>query len=574
MSLLAISDQRLGWHRIEPSRSIRHSGAREAHRHSIRAGLEHILRHVRIDNDGMTLTVAIPLETRQDERRVALIPELVGRLRAAGARVRIQAGAARTAGYHDEDWDDVDIVGDFATVVAGADVVAKVAPPTLDEVAQLRPGTVLVCLMSAFQHLDVVAALRERRITTLAMDHVPRMTRSRSMNAVSSQATIAGYKAALLAAEISPRLFPMLTTAAGTVKPALVVVIGAGVAGLQAIATARRLGARVEAYDIRRAARERIESLGARMIDTGIVAEGSDGTARTLRREERQQQVDVLSERLSRAHAVICAASIPGRPAPTIVTKDMVAGMLPDTVIVDMAAATGGNCELTRPGEQYEYGDVLINGPLNLPSHGAVHASAMYARNVVNLMSLCIKDGQLLLDPGDDIISRVVLTHAGNLHHLPTAGLLGVPSVAFGEVDSAPEQGDSAEDTDDWLPEEDGLPVETSALSEPAPAPETGPEPGPEPGIEPGTEPAAAQEQQEPQDLATEPDDLTQIDGIGPALQSRLRDFGLRHYTDIASLDEEGVERLAAQLELEDEIVDGDWVGQAQRLVNVRSSAS
>jgi len=252
----------------------------------------------------MTVTVAIPLETRPDERRVALIPKLVERLHAYGARVRIQAGAA-----------------------------------------QLPRGSLLICLTSAFQHLDVIAALRERNITTLAMDHVPRMTRARAMNAVASQATIAGYKAALLAAELSPRLFPMLTTAAGTVKPALVVVIGAGVAGLQAIATARRLGARVEAYDIRRAARERIESLGASMIDTGIVAEGSDGLARALRRDERQQQIDVLGERLSKAHAVICAASIPGRPAPRIVTAEMVSRMLPDTVIVDMAAATGGNCE-------------------------------------------------------------------------------------------------------------------------------------------------------------------------------------------------------------------------------------
>lgn len=536
----------VGCHRVASAQQSAHYARRQ-----YRAGLADISTPVTIDNDGMTLTVAVPLETRPDERRVALIPELVARLRSAEVRVRIQSGAARTAGYHDDAWDEVEICHDFASLVRGADIVAKVAPPTLEEVAALPRGITLVCLMSAFQHLDVVAALRERNITTLAMDHVPRMTRSRAMNAVASQATIAGYKAALLAAELSPRLFPMLTTAAGTVKPALVVVIGAGVAGLQAIATARRLGARVEAYDIRRAARERIESLGARMIDTGIVAEGSDGTARTLRHDERQQQIDVLSDRLSRAHAVICAASIPGRPAPIIVTKDMVAGMLPDTVIVDMAAATGGNCELTRPGEQYEHGDVLISGPLNLPSHGAVHASAMYARNVVNLLELTIKDGELVLDPGDDIISRVVLTRAGKIHHLPTAGLLGLPSVAFGEVETSAEDEESPDDSDDWLPEE---------VVEAPPPSETSP-PESDPVVDEGV-------------LTEEPDDFTLIDGIGPALQSRLRDFGLRRYSDLAELDANGIEQLAAQLELDDEIREGDWVGQAQQLMQPGDTSS
>jgi NAD(P) transhydrogenase subunit alpha len=527
----------------------------------------------------MTVTVAIPLETRPDERRVALIPKLVERLHAYGARVRIQAGAARNAGYHDEDWSEVEIVDDFASLVAGVDIVAKVAPPTLDEVAQLPRGSLLICLTSAFQHLDVIAALRERNITTLAMDHVPRMTRARAMNAVASQATIAGYKAALLAAELSPRLFPMLTTAAGTVKPALVVVIGAGVAGLQAIATARRLGARVEAYDIRRAARERIESLGASMIDTGIVAEGSDGLARALRRDERQQQIDVLGERLSKAHAVICAASIPGRPAPRIVTAEMVSRMLPDTVIVDMAAATGGNCELTRPGEQYEYGDVLISGPLNLPSHGAVHASGMYARNVVNLMALVVRDGRITLDPGDEIVARVVLTHAGHIHHLPTAGLLGVSSVPFGEIEHMNDEDVGSDDSDDWLSERDGSEeTEGTAESVPVSVPASGSkaesglapvaelgesEPGPEPGVEPGVEPGPEQE----------PDDFTLIDGIGPALQKRLRGFGVRYFSDLAALDADGIERLAAQLELDDEIVQSDWVGQAARLASLHGSS-
>ncbi len=541
----------------------------------------------------MTVSVAIPLETRPDERRVALIPKLVERLRNSGARVRIQSGAARNAGYHDGDWSEVDILDDFASLVSGVDIVAKVAPPTLEEVTQMPRGVVLICLMSAFQHLEVVAALRERHITTLAMDHVPRMTRARSMNAVASQATIAGYKAALLAAELSPRLFPMLTTAAGTVKPALVVVIGAGVAGLQAIATARRLGARVEAYDIRRAARERIESLGASMIDTGIVAEGSDGLARALRRDERQQQIDVLGERLSKAHAVICAASIPGRPAPRIVTAEMVSRMLPDTVIVDMAAATGGNCELTRPGEQYEHGDVLISGPLNLPSHGAVHASGMYARNVVNLMSLVVRDGRISLDPGDEIVARVVLTHAGHVHHLPTAGLLGLSSVPFGEVDHAREDEEVPDDGDDWLSGSDEAesdePVAATKLEEdgvhraelsaaPALERETDreAEPSHEPLHETEPEPEILPESQfaSGHDADREPDDFTVINGIGPALQKRLRGFGVRYFSDLAALDADGIERLSAQLELDDEMTEGDWVGQAARLVSSNSSSS
>ncbi len=513
---------------------------------------------------GMTLTVAVPLETRQDERRVALIPELVERLDGLGVRVRIQSGAARNAGYHDEDWENVEIVDGFAALVAGADIVAKVAPPTLDEVAQLPRGITLFCLTSAFQHLDVIAALRERHITTLAMDLVPRITRARSMNAVSSQATVAGYKAALLAAELSPRLFPMLTTAAGTVKPSLVVVIGAGVAGLQAIATARRLGARVEAYDIRRAARERIESLGARMIDTGIDGEGADGLARTLRHDERQQQVDVLGERLSRAHAVICAASIPGRPAPKILTAEMVSRMLPDTVIVDMAAATGGNCELTRPGEQYECGDVLISGPLNLPSHGAVHASAMYARNVVNLMSLVIKDGELTLDPGDDIVSRVVLTHAGQIHDLPTAGLLGVPSVPFGEAEQVLPSEELVDDNDDWLSEREEPQPPPAAADTASSDRTTSNRDERAQRAQASTADRESDASGEP--AAAEPDDFTAIDGIGPALQTRLRDFGLRFYADLAGLDDEGVEKLTVQLELDDEIERGNWVGQAQAL--------
>jgi len=288
--------------------------------------------------------------------------------------------------------------------------------------------------MSAFQHLEEVNALRERHVILLALDHLPRTTRAQPMDALSSQATVAGYKAALLAAELSPRLFPMLTTAAGTIRPSRVLVVGAGVAGLQAIATAKRLGAQVDAYDIRRAAKEQIESVGARMVDTGVEVEGAGGFARALRKDEKQKQHDVLAEHLAKAHVVICAASIPGRRAPQIITEDMVNGMLPESVIVDMAASSGGNCELTRIGEQYLHHETLIVGPLNLPSHGAVHASEMYARNVYNMLQLIIVDGKVVLSADDEIIAGCVLLHDGQIHDEGTAKLLNEECFPFGGV--------------------------------------------------------------------------------------------------------------------------------------------
>ena len=519
----------------------------------------------------MALSVAVPHERRTDERRVALVPQLVPRLEARGASVRVESGCARAAGFHDEAWSGVEIAPDFDATVAGADVVLKVAPPTLDEARRLPAGALLVCTMSPTSHLDVVETLRARGVDVLAMDLVPRLTRARSMNAVSSQATVAGYKAALLAAELSPRLFPMLTTAAGTVRPANVVVIGAGVAGLQAIATVRRLGARVEAYDIRRAARERIESLGAHAIETGVVAEASDGTARTLRASESARQREVLAERLSRAHAVICAASIPHREAPKIIDAAMVEAMLPDTVIVDLASETGGNCELTRPGEQYWHGDVLVSGPLNLPSHGAVDASEMYARNVVNLLELVIDEGRVALDPGDEIVARTVLVHAGQVHHLPTAGLLGRPAVGFGEAGrgrvraGARAEREEEDASAGWAiaAESAVAGVGSAATEAPTGAPTTG---APDPGAGPAGAPAPDADDAPAAPSERAADDFTAIDGVGPALATRLRGFGYRRFDDIARLDDAGLERLAVQLELDDEAVAGDWRGQARRL--------
>ena len=412
----------------------------------------------------MSLIIALPRESRTSERRVALDPSRVERLQQQGLQVRIEADCGHAASFHDEDYHGVSVMDSFADVVRGADIVVKVVCPTLEEIALLPKESVLICIMSAFQHLAEIAALRDRRITVLAMDHLPRTTRAQPMDALSSQATVAGYKAALLAAELSPRLFPMLTTAAGTIRPSRVLVIGAGVAGLQAIATSRRLGAQVEAYDIRRAAKEQIESLGARMVDTGVEVEGAGGVARALRKDEKQKQHDVLAEHLARAHVVICAASIPGRRAPRIITEDMVDGMLPESVIVDMAASTGGNCELTRIGEHYYYNDTLIVGPLNLPSHGAVHASEMYARNIYNMLQLIIVDNRLTLNRDDEIIAGCVLLHDGKVSHPATAAQLDAEQEPFS--DTARRPAELPDQTAGWLDIDTEVPAGTDDSSE------------------------------------------------------------------------------------------------------------
>lgn len=524
----------------------------------------------------MSLIIALPRERRPSERRVALDPSRVERLVQSGFHVRIEADCGHAASFHDDAYSDVVVVDSFAEVVRGADVVVKVVCPTLEEVTHLQHGTVLVCSMSAFQYLDETQALRKRGVTVLAMDHMPRVTRAQPMDALSSQATVAGYKAALLAAELSPRLFPMLTTAAGTIRPSRVLVIGAGVAGLQAIATARRLGAQVEAYDIRRAAKEQIESLGARMVDTGVEVEGAGGMARALRKDEKQKQHDVLAKHLARAHVVICAASIPGREAPKIITEDMVDGMLPESVIVDLAASTGGNCELTHIGEHYHHNDVLIVGPLNLPSHGAVHASEMYARNVYNMLELIIRKDDVVLDPADDIIARCVVCHDGQMNHGPTAGLLDIEHVPFGgAVHTA---ADFPDQSAGWLEEPDS-PSENNAGVSPeddhSSAIATSAKELADSQNNHANKPSISTKDDAVKQAANdellcediEGDDLTKIDGVGPALQERLYSFGFRQFSAIAALDEDGVQKLTVRLELEDEVQRQQWPEQARKLM-------
>jgi H+-translocating NAD(P) transhydrogenase subunit alpha len=346
------------------------------------------------------------------------VPEVVARLARDGVSVTVERGAGAAAHHPDDAYE-----GAGATLGDGfsGEVVAKVAPPSADEVGRLGRGTVLIGFLQPLTAHDTVRALAEAGVTSLAMEAIPRITRAQSMDALSSQATVGGYLAALIAAQELPRFFPMLTTAAGTVRPAKVLVLGAGVAGLQAIATARRLGAVVQAFDVRSAVKEQIESLGARFLelDMGLEdAEAAGGYARQLTDEEQQRQRELLAEEIGKVDAVVSTAAVPGRPAPLLVTEQAVRNMTPGSVIVDLAAETGGNCELTEPGETVVRHDVTIAGPLNLASSMPDHASSLYARNVQSLLELMVgEEGALSLDFEDEIIKGACITRDGEIAH-------------------------------------------------------------------------------------------------------------------------------------------------------------
>src|SRR6202044_1569527 len=311
----------------------------------------------------MSVVVGVLKETAAKETRVALVPEIAAKLKSLGVRVLIERGAGNAAHFPDALYTDAEF-SDAATILGSADVLLKVQPPSLEEVAALKKGAVVIGYMQAYSRPDLVRSLKERGITSFAMELVPRISRAQSMDALSSQASVAGYKAALIAANTLERFLPMLTTAAGTIRPATVLVIGAGVAGLQAIATARRLGAIVEAYDVRSATREQVKSLGAKFIETGVTAEGSGGYARELSDEEKAKQQEVLEARIAVADAVISTAAIPGRRAPRIISRAAVERMKAGAVIVDMAAESGGNCELTQAGQTVvaQGGDIVGPG--------------------------------------------------------------------------------------------------------------------------------------------------------------------------------------------------------------------
>jgi len=366
------------------------------------------------------MRITVPKEIAPGERRVALTPEAAAALVKGGLEVLVETGAGEGAFHTDAAFEKagVRIVPDASTLYGQADVVLKVQRPALAEVDRLREGAVLVSFLQALTSPDLVERLAARRITSFGMEGIPRISRAQKMDALSSQANIAGYKAVLIAAESLAKFFPMMMTAAGTVFAARVLVMGAGVAGLQAIATARRLGAQVWGYDVRAAVKEQVESLGAKFLalDLGIAdAEDKGGYARALSPEASRRQQELLAERTKEFDVVITTALVPGRPAPRLVTGETVAGMRPGSVIVDLAAEAGGNCELTEPDQVVVRHGVTIHGPTNLPATLPVHASQLYARNVTELLRELVKDGALALDFDDEVVKGACVTHGGQV---------------------------------------------------------------------------------------------------------------------------------------------------------------
>ncbi|HET6804039.1 MAG TPA: NAD(P) transhydrogenase subunit alpha [Frateuria sp.] len=360
----------------------------------------------------MAITVGALREVAAGERRVAVTPEVARKLQGRGMQVLLERGAGAAAGFPDAAYAGVEFA-EASAVLARADLLACVLPPADAALEQMREGAIVVGQLRPHDAATRTLALGRRRLSAFALELLPRTTRAQAMDVLSSQAAVAGYRAMLIAAEACPKFFPMLTTAAGTIRPSRVLVIGAGVAGLQAIATARRLGAQTEGYDVRPETREQVESLGAKFLDLGVSAAGSGGYARELSEDERRAQQQALADHLKALDVVVSTAAVPGRPAPKILGKAMVEGMKPGALIVDLAAESGGNCELTRPGERVEHAGVTILGPLNLPAGAPLHASEMYARNVFNFVELLLRDGALAPDFGDELVARTCLTQDG-----------------------------------------------------------------------------------------------------------------------------------------------------------------
>ena len=364
------------------------------------------------------MRVVVPQETAEGERRVAVVPETVAKLTAAGCNVSVQAGAGLAAYVSDDELSGrgAEISPNRNDLLQAADVVLSVNPLPVGDIAMLPAGALTVSFLQPWVHGDAVRAFAARSVTALSLDLVPRISRAQSMDALSSQALVAGYHCVLQAASVTPRMFPLAMTAAGTVAPAKVLVLGAGVAGLQAIATARRLGAVVEAYDVRAAAADEVRSLGAKFLDLGLESqEGAGGYARVQSEEFLAKQREALGRAVVQADVVITTAAVPGRPAPRLVTEEMVRGLKPGSVIVDLGAEGGGNCELTRVGETIDIDGVTIVGVRNAASSYPLHASALFARNVANLLTLAIHDGELTPDWDDEILAGACVTRDGQV---------------------------------------------------------------------------------------------------------------------------------------------------------------
>lgn len=363
------------------------------------------------------MRIAVLKESAPGERRVALVPENVTKLGKAGHEVRVEAGAGVEAGFPDAAYAAAGAkVLPRAEALAGAEVVLRVLRPEPDEVQALPQGALLVGLLAPHQSAALLQALAARGVAALAMERVPRTTRAQSMDALSSQATLAGYRAVLLGALEMPRILPMMTTAAGTLAPAKAFIIGAGVAGLQAIATARRLGAVVSAFDVRPVVKEQVQSLGASFVEVPVAAEGAGGYAKELGASEQERVLAAVGGHIRDMDLVVTTAAIPGKPAPRLITAEMVRSMRPGSVIVDLAAETGGNCELTRPGETVVEAGVRVVGAVNLPATVPFHASQMYGRNLTTLLAhLSTKEGALKLDPEDEIARAMLVVHDGKV---------------------------------------------------------------------------------------------------------------------------------------------------------------
>ena len=373
------------------------------------------------------MRVGVVKETLPGERRVALVPDTVGKLVAAKLEVSIQSGAGSEAFYADDAYQKAGatVVPDARTTLGQADAVLKVQPPTLDEVKTLKSGAILISFLQPSAHADIVKALAAQKVTAFSLELVPRISRAQSMDALSSQAGVSGYKSVIMAANRLGKFFPLLITAAGTVTPARVLVLGAGVAGLQAIATARRLGAVVEAYDVRPAVKDEVKSLGATFVELPLEAqEGAGGYAREQSEEFLRRQRELIGDHVAASDVVITTAAVPGRKAPILVTQDMVARMRPGSVIVDLAADTGGNVDITKPGEVSTVNGVTIDGTKNVASTMPVHASQLFSRNVSTLLLSLVKDGQAHIDLSDEIVKGSLLTNGGELVHPQAKALL------------------------------------------------------------------------------------------------------------------------------------------------------
>jgi len=377
--------------------------------------------------------IGVSSETLPGERRVALVPDGAGKLAGLGFEVHVLSGAGAAAGFCDQAYRDAAaaVDDDRSQVLGAADVLLAVQPPAIGDVALLKPGAVTISFLEPATHAATVEALAARRVTSFSLELLPRISRAQSMDALSSQASLAGYKAVLMAANRLGKFFPMLMTAAGTIPPARVLVLGAGVAGLQAIATARRLGAVIEAYDVRQAVKEEVRSLGANFLELELEAqEGQGGYAREQSAGFLARQRELLTGRVGAADVVITTAAVPGRRAPVLVTAPMVKGMRRGSVVVDLAAETGGNCELTQPGQVIEVDGVWVDGTTNVPSTVALHASQLYSRNVTNLLEHLTDDGTIKVDFEDEITSGSCVTHGGQIVNERARQLMEAPQEA------------------------------------------------------------------------------------------------------------------------------------------------